>query len=110
MQLHAFVDDAALHVRTPVFGRGRGRRRKLVLQYQLDAAIDIDLCDLPFGLHLGELEARVLVTRDRTAEDLPLLDVLARRLERVLATADCAARDLPALPGERLQIGRASCR
>src|SRR3546814_18510548 len=82
VQLHAFVDDAALHVRTPVFGSGRGRRRKLVLQYQLDAAIDIDLCDLPFGLHLGELEARVLVTRDRTAEDLTLLDVLDRRLER----------------------------
>src|SRR3546814_17013519 len=58
VQLHAFVDDAALHVRTPVFGSGRGRRRKLVLQYQLDATIDIELCDLTFGLHLGELEDR----------------------------------------------------
>src|SRR3546814_1680690 len=66
MQLHAFVDDAALHVRAPVFGSGRGRRRKLVLQYQLDAAIDVDLCDLPFGLrseeHTSELQSLMRIS------------------------------------------------
>src|SRR6056297_1799852 len=78
VQLQALVGDPALDLAGEQFRLCRNVRRQLALVVIHHAAIDESLRDVDPGAHLGQLEPRVLESRDRAAERMAFLDVLER--------------------------------
>src|SRR5579883_2486516 len=100
VKLNALIDDALLEIGGPPLGHGGYLRRERALKQLLDAAIDEDPSDLDLGLHLGQLEARVLKTADRLAEGGALLAIVQRHLQSRLASCHCSHSNVETFPSK----------
>ena len=97
MQLHTLVDHLALQIGREELGLRRGGNIELPLQVQLDAAVDEHAHRGHLGVHLGQLELRVLEGRHRLAEGLALFHVVHREAQRRLRGRDGIYRHRQAL-------------
>src|SRR6185436_3299659 len=102
VQLQAFVQDLAFHVRGPKLAHRCGGGIKLLLEQQRHAAVHEHAHYLHLGRDFGQFEARILEARHRLAECLALVHVVDGPAQGRLAFGGRADSDLHALPRQFL--------